>query len=81
LRSVSDGDQQYADGRQRQPRPVQPPDPLAEQHPRQQYGHSRIEVGPGRCARFPGGLPHRYANEGTNRALMAMIVVIPPAPA
>jgi transcriptional regulator with XRE-family HTH domain len=38
------------------------------------------QVGPGQCARFPGGLPHSYANEGTEPALMTMIVVVPPAP-
>jgi transcriptional regulator with XRE-family HTH domain len=42
-------------------------------------GHS-YQVGPGQCARFPGGLPHSYANEGTGPALMTMIVVVPPAP-
>jgi transcriptional regulator with XRE-family HTH domain len=41
----------------------------------------RYEVGPGRCARFPGGLPHRYANDGNEHAELMMIVVIPPAPA
>jgi transcriptional regulator with XRE-family HTH domain len=39
------------------------------------------QVGPGQCARFPGGLPHSYANDGTEPALMTMIVVVPPAPA
>jgi transcriptional regulator with XRE-family HTH domain len=38
------------------------------------------QVGPGQCARFPGGLPHSYANEGAEPALMTMIVVVPPAP-
>ena len=38
-------------------------------------------VGAGQCARFPGGLPHSYANEGTEPALMTMVVVVPPAPA
>ena len=38
------------------------------------------QVGPGQCARFPGGLPHSYANEGTEPALMTMNVVVPPAP-
>ena len=42
-------------------------------------GHG-YQVGPGQCARFPGGLPHSYANEGTEPALMTMIVVVPPAP-
>jgi transcriptional regulator with XRE-family HTH domain len=41
----------------------------------------RYQVGSGQCARFPGGLPHSYANEGTGPALMTMIVVVPPAPA
>jgi transcriptional regulator with XRE-family HTH domain len=40
----------------------------------------RYEVAAPRCARFPGGLPHSYANEGTEPALITMIVVIPPAP-
>lgn len=39
----------------------------------------RFEVPAPRCARFPGGLPHSYANEGTEPALLTMIVVIPPA--
>jgi transcriptional regulator with XRE-family HTH domain len=39
------------------------------------------QVGPGQCARFPGGLPHSYANEGTEPALMTMNVVVPPTPA
>jgi transcriptional regulator with XRE-family HTH domain len=37
------------------------------------------QVGPGQCARFPGGMPHAYANEGTEPALMTMISVVPPA--
>jgi mannose-6-phosphate isomerase-like protein (cupin superfamily) len=37
------------------------------------------QVGPGQCARFPGSLPHRYANEGTEPVLMTMISVVPPA--
>jgi transcriptional regulator with XRE-family HTH domain len=41
----------------------------------------RHQVGPGRSARFPGGLPHRYANDGAEPVLLTMIVVIPPAPA
>jgi transcriptional regulator with XRE-family HTH domain len=40
----------------------------------------RREVGPGDSARFPGGLPHEYANHGTEPAAMTMVVVIPPAP-
>jgi transcriptional regulator with XRE-family HTH domain len=39
----------------------------------------RYEVGPGRSARFSGGLPHRYANDGTEHAELTMVVVIPPA--
>jgi mannose-6-phosphate isomerase-like protein (cupin superfamily) len=39
------------------------------------------QVGPGQCARFPGSLPHAYANDGTGPALMTMIFVVPPAPA
>ena len=39
------------------------------------------QVGAGQCARFPGGLPHSYANESAEPALMTMIVVVPPAPA
>jgi transcriptional regulator with XRE-family HTH domain len=35
----------------------------------------------GQCARFPGGLPHSYANEGSEAARMIMIVVVPPVPA
>jgi transcriptional regulator with XRE-family HTH domain len=38
----------------------------------------RHAVGPGQSARFPAGRPHRYANEGTEPARLAMIVVIPP---
>jgi transcriptional regulator with XRE-family HTH domain len=38
------------------------------------------QVGPGQCARFPSGLPHSYANEGTEPAQMIMIFVVPPAP-
>jgi transcriptional regulator with XRE-family HTH domain len=39
------------------------------------------EVGPGMCARFPGGVPHGYANHGTGPVLLTMVVVVPPAPA
>jgi transcriptional regulator with XRE-family HTH domain len=39
----------------------------------------RREVGPGESARFDGGLPHEYANQGTEPAQMTMVVVIPPA--
>jgi transcriptional regulator with XRE-family HTH domain len=36
------------------------------------------QLGPGQCARFPGGVPHAYANQGTEPALMTMIFVVPP---
>jgi transcriptional regulator with XRE-family HTH domain len=39
----------------------------------------RCQVGQGMCARFPGGMPHGYANEGADPVLLTMIVVIPPA--
>jgi mannose-6-phosphate isomerase-like protein (cupin superfamily) len=39
----------------------------------------RHQVGPGQCARFPAGLPHGYANEGTVRVRLTMIVVVPPS--
>src|SRR5262252_6701327 len=41
---------------------------------------ARYQAGRGQCARFPGSLPHGYANEGTQRALLTMVVVVPPAP-
>ncbi len=34
----------------------------------------------GECARFPGGLPHTYRNDGAEPVRMTMIVVVPPAP-
>jgi transcriptional regulator with XRE-family HTH domain len=34
---------------------------------------------PGEGARFPGDLPHGYANEGSERAVLTMVCVIPPA--
>jgi uncharacterized cupin superfamily protein len=40
---------------------------------------ARHQVGPGQCARFPAGLPHGYANEGTERVRLTMIVVVPPS--
>ena len=40
----------------------------------------RYEVPAPACARFPGSLPHFYANEGPEPALITMIVVVPPAP-
>jgi len=39
----------------------------------------RHQVAAGQCARFPGGLPHAYANEGMKRILLTMIDVVPPA--
>ena len=39
----------------------------------------RRQVGPGECARFSGGLPHGYANQGSEPARMTMVVVVPPA--
>jgi transcriptional regulator with XRE-family HTH domain len=39
----------------------------------------RRQVGPGECARFPGGLPHGYANHAAEPVRMTMVVVIPPA--
>ena len=38
----------------------------------------RHELTPGQCARFAGGRPHRYTNEGTAPVRMTMVVVIPP---
>jgi transcriptional regulator with XRE-family HTH domain len=42
---------------------------------------ARHQVGAGQCARFPGSLPHFYANEGTVPVRLIMVVVVPPAPA
>jgi transcriptional regulator with XRE-family HTH domain len=39
----------------------------------------RHQVTVGRCARFPSGQPHGYANEGETAVLFTMVVVIPPA--
>jgi transcriptional regulator with XRE-family HTH domain len=39
------------------------------------------QVGPRQCARFPGGLPHRYANRGSTDVDLTLVVVVPPAPA
>jgi transcriptional regulator with XRE-family HTH domain len=36
------------------------------------------QVGPQMCARFPGGTPHRYRNQGPTTAEMIMVVVVPP---
>ncbi len=40
---------------------------------------ARYQVGTGQCARFPASLPHSYTNEGTQRVVLTMIVVVPPA--
>jgi transcriptional regulator with XRE-family HTH domain len=37
------------------------------------------EVGPGAAARFPGGLPHGYANHTDTPVQLTMVVVVPPA--
>jgi transcriptional regulator with XRE-family HTH domain len=37
------------------------------------------QVGPQMCARFPGGIAHRYVNEGPDPVDMIMLVVVPPA--
>jgi transcriptional regulator with XRE-family HTH domain len=37
------------------------------------------QVGPQMCARFPGGIAHRYVNEGAEPVDMIMVVVVPPA--
>jgi transcriptional regulator with XRE-family HTH domain len=42
---------------------------------------SRYRVGPQMCARFPGGLTHRYLNDGDEPVDMIMVVVIPPSAA
>jgi transcriptional regulator with XRE-family HTH domain len=39
----------------------------------------RYQLGPGDCARFPGDVTHTYANESTERTVLTMVVVIPPA--
>lgn len=38
-------------------------------------------IGPGGCARFPGDLPHHYANQGAEPVMLTMVVVVPPAQA
>jgi transcriptional regulator with XRE-family HTH domain len=40
---------------------------------------TQYQVGPGYCARFPGGLPHAYANGGGSPVVLTMITVIPPS--
>jgi transcriptional regulator with XRE-family HTH domain len=42
---------------------------------------ARHQIGTADCARFPGSLPHSYANEGTTPVTLTMIVVVPPSPA
>jgi transcriptional regulator with XRE-family HTH domain len=42
---------------------------------------ARHLVGPRMCARFPGGIAHRYVNEGDEPVEMIMVVVVPPAAA
>jgi transcriptional regulator with XRE-family HTH domain len=39
------------------------------------------QVGAGQCARFSGGLPHSYRNDGKEPVTLTMIVVVPPASA
>jgi quercetin dioxygenase-like cupin family protein len=34
----------------------------------------------GQSARFPGGVPHAYRNDGAGPVSLTMIVVVPPAP-
>lgn len=41
---------------------------------------TRYQVSAGQCARFSGGLPHSYRNDGTAPLVLTMIVVVPPAP-
>ena len=38
----------------------------------------RHEIRSGQCARFSGGRPHRYANEGGETVRLTMVVIIPP---
>ena len=38
------------------------------------------QVTAGQSARFPGGVPHAYRNDGTTPVALTMIVVVPPAP-
>jgi transcriptional regulator with XRE-family HTH domain len=37
------------------------------------------QVGPGECGRFPGGLPHSYANQTDAPVVFTMVIVVPPA--
>ncbi len=41
----------------------------------------RHELDAGHCARFSGGLPHTYANTGSEPVTFTLVVVVPPAPA
>ena len=43
-------------------------------------GGENYEVTAGESARFPGGVPHAYRNDGTMPVTLTMIVVVPPAP-
>jgi transcriptional regulator with XRE-family HTH domain len=38
----------------------------------------RHEVSAGQCARFPGGRPHRYANDTDAAVKLTMVVLVPP---
>lgn len=38
------------------------------------------QVTAGQSARFPGGVPHAYRNDGAGPVSLTMIVVVPPAP-
>jgi transcriptional regulator with XRE-family HTH domain len=38
----------------------------------------RHQIGPGQCARFPAGRPHRYTNDAADPVQLTMVVVIPP---
>ncbi len=40
----------------------------------------QYQVTAGQSARFPGGVPHAYRNDGTAPVSLTMIVVVPPAP-
>jgi quercetin dioxygenase-like cupin family protein len=37
------------------------------------------QVTAGQSARFPGGVPHAYRNDGSAPVTLTMIVVVPPA--
>lgn len=39
------------------------------------------QISAGQSARFSGGLPHSYRNDGKEPVVLTMIVVVPPAPA